>query len=156
MCKWSTNEDVFWVSRIHISKKKKLKSVECESIREFLIKEWHKYSIWEEALLISESDLDLKPSSFILLDGVSMNKFLQFFFFFFGTTFKVFIESVRMLLLLYVLVLWTQGIWDFSSLTSNRTHSPCIGRRSLNHWAGQGSSLLKFSETWIYLDQQGL
>ena len=82
MRKWSINEDVFWVSRIYISKKKNLNSVECERIREFLIKEWRKYSIWEEALLISESDLDLKPSSFILLDGMSTNKFLRFFFFF--------------------------------------------------------------------------
>ena len=57
--------------------------------------------------------------------------FFSFFFFFFWTTFKVFIESVTILFLLYVLVLWTQGMWDFSSLTSNRTHSPCIGRRSL-------------------------
>ena len=80
MCKRSTNEDVFWVSRTHISKKKKnLKSVECETIREFLIKEWCKYSIWEEALLISASDLDLKPSSFILLDAVWTNFFIFFF-----------------------------------------------------------------------------
>ena len=144
-----------WVGSIS-QKKKNLNSVECEHIREFLIKEWRKYSIWEEALLISESDLDLKPSSFILLDGMSTNKFLRFFFFLISTTFKVFIESVTIFLLLYVLVLWTQGMWAFSSLTSKGTHSPCIGRRSLNHWTCNGSSLLKFSETWIYLDHQGL
>ena len=25
-------------------------------------------------------------------------------------------------------------MWDLSSLTRDRTHTPCIGRRSLNHW----------------------
>ena len=33
------------------------------------------------------------------------------------TTFKVFIEFVPMLLLLYVLVFWLQGMWDLSSPT---------------------------------------
>ena len=26
------------------------------------------------------------------------------------------------------------GTWDLSSLTRDRTHVPCIGRRILNHW----------------------
>ena len=26
------------------------------------------------------------------------------------------------------------GMWDLSSLTRDRTHVPCIGRRILNHW----------------------
>ena len=38
-------------------------------------------------------------------------------FFFMWTTFKVFIEFVPMLLLLYVLVFWLQGMWDLSSPT---------------------------------------
>ena len=25
-------------------------------------------------------------------------------------------------------------MWDLSSLTRDRTHTPCIGRQSLNHW----------------------
>ena len=27
------------------------------------------------------------------------------------------------------------SLWDLISQTSNRTHIPCIGRQSLNHWA---------------------
>ena len=41
------------------------------------------------------------------------------------------------LLLLYVLVFWPQGMWDLSSLTRDRTCTPCIGRRSLNHWTAR-------------------
>ena len=26
------------------------------------------------------------------------------------------------------------GIWDPSFLTGERSHAPCIGRQSLNHW----------------------
>ena len=42
------------------------------------------------------------------------------------TIFEVFIEFVTILLLFYVLFFWLRGMWDLSS--------PCIGRRSLNHW----------------------
>ena len=47
------------------------------------------------------------------------------------TIFKVFIEF---LLLFYVLVFWLRGMWDLSSPTRDRTRTPCIGMRSLNHW----------------------
>ena len=30
-------------------------------------------------------------------------------------------------------IFWPPGMWDLSSPTRDRTHSPCIGR-SLNHW----------------------
>ena len=50
------------------------------------------------------------------------------------TIFKVFIEFVTILLLFYILVFWPGGIWDLSSPTRDRTHTPCIGKRSLNHW----------------------
>ena len=50
------------------------------------------------------------------------------------TIFKVFIEFVTILLLFYVLVFWPGGMWDLSSPTRDRTHTPCMGRRSLNHW----------------------
>ena len=36
--------------------------------------------------------------------------------------------------LFYVLVFWPWGMWDLSSPTTDQTHTPCIGRRSLNHW----------------------
>ena len=42
-------------------------------------------------------------------------------------------EFVTVLLLLYVLVFWPRGIWDFSSLTREGTHTTYIGRQSLNH-----------------------
>ena len=64
---------------------------------------------------------------------------LSFFFFFFKIFdvdhLKVFIEFVTMLLLFYVLVLWSRGAggWDLSSLTRYWTHTLCIGRQSLNH-----------------------
>ena len=44
---------------------------------------------------------------------------------------KVFIEFVTVLLLFYVLVFWLRGMWNLSSLTRDRTHTPCIGRQSL-------------------------
>ena len=47
---------------------------------------------------------------------------------------KGFIKFVTVLLLLYVLIFWPQGIWDLSSLTRDRTRVPCIERGRLNHW----------------------
>ena len=44
--------------------------------------------------------------------------------------FKVFIESVTVLILFY----WPRGMWDFSSLTRVGICTPCIGRQSFNHW----------------------
>ena len=37
------------------------------------------------------------------------------------------------MLLFHVLVFWPQGMWDLISLTTDRTHFPCIRRQSLNH-----------------------
>ena len=51
---------------------------------------------------------------------------------------KVFIEFVTILLLFYVF--WFFGheaCGNLSSLTRGRTHSPCIGRQSLNHWTAR-------------------
>ena len=50
------------------------------------------------------------------------------------TIFKVFIEFVTVLLLFYVLVFWPRGMWDLSSPNRDWTCTPCIGRRSSNHW----------------------
>ena len=58
--------------------------------------------------------------------------FVEIFVFGLWTIFKVFIESVTILLLFYVSVFWLQGMWDLSSLTRDHTHTPCIGRQSLN------------------------
>ena len=51
--------------------------------------------------------------------------------------FKVFTEFVTILLLFPVLVFWLRGMWDLSSRTRDQTHTPCIGRRRLNHWTGR-------------------
>ena len=53
------------------------------------------------------------------------------------TIFKVFIEFVTILLLIFVLVFWPQDMWDLSSPTRDWTCTPCIGRRSLNHWTAR-------------------
>ena len=42
----------------------------------------------------------------------------------------IIIEFVTVLLLLYVLVFWLRGIWNFSSLTRDGTHTTYIGRQS--------------------------
>ena len=71
-----------------------------------------------------------------LLSEREVNVFLIFFlrFFLMRTIFIVFIGFVTILLLFYVLVFWPRGMWDLSSPTRDRTRTPCIGRRSLNHW----------------------
>ena len=48
------------------------------------------------------------------------------------TIFKVFIEFVTILVLFYVLDFWPQDIWDLSSSTRDRTHTPCTGKRNPN------------------------
>ena len=32
---------------------------------------------------------------------------------------------------------WPRGMWDLSSLTRDGTHTPCLGRQSLNHWTAR-------------------
>ena len=54
-----------------------------------------------------------------------------------GPLLKSFIEFVTILLLFYVLVFWPWGMWDLNSLTRDPTRTPCIGRRSLNHWTAR-------------------
>ena len=51
--------------------------------------------------------------------------------------FKVFIEFVAILLLLYVLVFWPGGMWDLSCLTKDWTRTACIRRWSLNRWTAR-------------------
>ena len=43
------------------------------------------------------------------------------------TIFKVFIESVTIVLLFYVLVFWPQGMWNLSFMTRDRTGTPALG-----------------------------
>ena len=42
------------------------------------------------------------------------------------------IEFVTILFLFYAFVFWLQGLWDPSSLTSDWTCTPCLGRQGLN------------------------
>ena len=44
------------------------------------------------------------------------------------------ILKVLVTILLLFHVFWPQGMWDLSSPTRHQTHTPCIGRRSLNNW----------------------
>ena len=59
--------------------------------------------------------------------------FLPLSFFFFGC--GQFLKSLLNSLLFssYVLIFFSRAAW-VSFPTSGRTHTPCIGRRSLNHW----------------------
>ena len=51
--------------------------------------------------------------------------------FFMCSILKVFIEFVKILLLFYILFFWSRGMWNFSSLARNQTHTPYIGRQIL-------------------------
>ena len=63
--------------------------------------------------------------------------FVFFKIFLMWTIFKVFIEFVTILLLFYVLFFWLQGMGDLSSPARDRARTPCIERRSLNHWTAR-------------------
>ena len=53
------------------------------------------------------------------------------------TIFKVFIEFVTILLLLYVLVFWLLRMWNLSSPTRHRTHTCCFGRQNPKCWTAR-------------------
>ena len=74
--------------------------------------------------------------------------FVEIFVFWLWTIFKVFIESVTILLLFYVSVFWLRGLWDLSSGTRDPIPTPCIGRRSLNHWTA--SEVPKDMILWFF------
>ena len=76
--------------------------------------------------------------------------YFKIFFFSMWTIFKVFIEFVTILLLFYVLVFWSRGMWDLSSPTRDRTRTPCIGRQSLNHWTAREVPTSSVLETDIW------
>ena len=53
------------------------------------------------------------------------------------TIFKVFVEFVTILFLLYVSIFQPQGMWDHSSPARDQTCSLCTGRWRLNHWTAR-------------------
>jgi hypothetical protein len=68
---------------------------------------------------------ELMPSLYFFL--ITLFAFFFKDYFFDVDMFKVFIKFVAVLLLFYVLAFRLQSMWDLSSLTSDRTCTPCIG-----------------------------
>ena len=50
--------------------------------------------------------------------------------------------------------LWPRGMWDLSSLTRDPTHTPCIGRQSLNHWTTREVPVCFCLFNWSIVDLQ--
>ena len=75
---------------------------------------------------------------------------LRLLFFLMWTIFKVFIELVTILLPFYVLFFWPRGMWNLSSVTRDRTRSPCIGRWNLNHWTTREVPLALFFRLFLF------
>ena len=69
-----------------------------------------------------------------------------------GPFFMVFIEFVKIFPLFYALFFWPWGMWDLSSPNRDRTHTPCIGRWSLNHWTTREVPLPWYFWSWSYLN----
>ena len=68
--------------------------------------------------------------------------FLKISLFLTWTIFKVFIEFVKILFLIYILVFCLQDMSDLSSLTRDGTHALWRGRVSLNHCTMKGSPMV--------------
>ena len=72
--------------------------------------------------------------NFLTFFGQATHFFLSFsfFFFFFDGPFKKYLlDSLQYQ---FCFMFWLTGLWDLNSQTGNQTHTPCIGRCSLNHW----------------------
>ena len=73
--------------------------------------------------LLSKDCIPKKPCGFCF--------FFKIFFFWCGPFLKSLFNLLQYWLLFYVLVFSPWGMWD---LTSDWTHTPCIGRQGFNHW----------------------
>ena len=71
---------------------------------------------------------------YIGLKLIKINLCFFFAFFLMWHIFKVFVGFVTVLLLFYALFFWPWVMWDPRSPTRDWTHTPCMGRWSLNHW----------------------
>ena len=69
---------------------------------------------------------------------------INYFLIFMWTIFKVFIWFVTILLLFYFLAFWPRGMRNLNSLTKDWTHTPCIGRWSLNYKTAREIPKIKF------------
>jgi len=108
----------------------------------FWYKLWFSKRHWEKHVLHEHCGISWSivaiPSQSTTVRGASRIRHLKvFFFFLMWPIFKVFIEFVTVLLLFNVLAFWPQGIWDLSTLTRDRTCTPCFGRGNLNHWTAR-------------------
>ena len=74
---------------------------------------------------LKQAQVSKELMPFFFFNNIIWLCFLRFFFN--VDMFKVFIEFVAVLLLCYVLAFRLQSMWDLSSLTSDRTCTPCIG-----------------------------
>ena len=73
--------------------------------------------------------------------------------------FKVFIELVQHSFCFYILGFWLQAPWNLSSLTRDRTHTPSVGKKSLNHWTAKEvpiDSILYLLQLQCYLLREAL
>ena len=89
--------------------------------------------------------------SVMLVSGIQQRNsviYVSLKFFLMWIIFKVFVEFVMVLLLLYVLVFWPWGMWAVSFLIRDRICTPCIGRRSLIHGIPREISIYPFSDSF--------
>ena len=66
---------------------------------------------------------------------IPATNFLKFFFFLMWTIFLKSLLNLLQYCFWLLCFFQPQGMWPHSSPTRSQTHTPCIGRRSLNHWA---------------------
>ena len=90
-----------------------------------------KYSLWQKP---KKWLVRIKFMAFFKKTFLNVNHF-----------FTVFIEFVTILCLFYVVVFWSQGMWDLSYLTRNQTHIPCT---ELNHWTTRD-----IPNSWLFINK---
>ena len=106
---------------------------------------WARHCVWgskdnSQGLFLGQLDLKRRLSK----NEVGFFFFFYDFSFLLWTVFKVFTESVKVLFLFYVLVFGPQGTWDLCCPNRDRTHSPCNGSHSLNHWTAREVPVVGF------------
>ena len=87
------------------------------------------------------------PHPFCLIPQAFLRRFvLRIFFFFWMWTI---LKSLHWICYntVSVYVFWPRGMWDLSSLTRDRTCTPCTGMQSLNHWTARKVSRTDFKNT---------